>query len=285
MLGSDGLVMALISAMTGMILNVAIVAAPFILLEIFWPRGARISLESRLRAGVIWVVWVVVATLTVAPVNWLLGHMQVRPLFANLTPGFLAGLPAILATAVISALLADLIQYWVHRAQHGVPFLWRFHAVHHSVRELGAASQYRHVGETFFAAILTGIATPFLYGGQTPVPYLVFLLGLQGAYLHSATGLNFGPLNRILIDNRFHRIHHSLEPAHFNRNFSNFSPIWDVVFGTAYFPKRDEWPDTGLADHPEPAAIVDYLLGPFRGLGARAASQADAKASVPGSSR
>lgn len=271
--------------MTGALINVVFVATPFIVLEMAWPRGRPISLESRLRSGVIWVVWVVVGTLLIGPTNWLLAQFPIRPLVPNLTPTSLHGLAALLATAIITALLVDFIQYWVHRAQHAAPFLWRFHAVHHSVRELGAAAHYRHVGETFFTTLMTAIPAALLVSGQAGVPYLTFLLGLQGAYLHSATRLHFGRLNRILIDNRFHRIHHSLEPRHFDRNFSNFSPIWDVVFGTAYFPKADEWPDTGLADQPEPASIIDYMVRPLSGSPERPGLQPSAEPIVRGSSR
>ena len=65
-------------------------------------------------------------------------------------------------------------------------------------------------------------------------------------------------------DNQFHRIHHSLEERHFNRNFGTITPLWDVLFGTACFPKAGEWPKVGLADVPEPKTLREYLLMPFR---------------------
>jgi hypothetical protein len=42
------------------------------------------------------------------------------------------------------------------------------------------------------------------------------------------------------------------------------SPLWDDLFGTAYFPRADEWPAVGLSDVAEPKTIADYLLMPFR---------------------
>jgi sterol desaturase/sphingolipid hydroxylase (fatty acid hydroxylase superfamily) len=71
-------------------------------------------------------------------------------------------------------------------------------------------------------------------------------------------------LRRLIADNRFHRIHHSVDPHHFDKNFGAGTTIWDQLFGTAHFPAADEWPDTGIADHPETRRLSDYLWGPFR---------------------
>ena len=54
----------------------------------------------------------------------------------------------------------------------------------------------------------------------------------QGNYLHSPIRLHLGVLGRYIVDNRVHRIHHSLEPAHFDKNFGMFTTLWDRLFGT-----------------------------------------------------
>jgi len=95
------------------------------------------------------------------------------------------------------------------------------------------------------------------------VPILGSLLSFQGFYIHSPTRINFGPLGRYLVDNRFHRIHHSMEAGHFDKNFGVFTTLWDSLFGTAYFPAPGEWPQTGVADFPEPTTLRDFLLSPF----------------------
>jgi len=89
------------------------------------------------------------------------------------------------------------------------------------------------------------------------------LATLQSQYIHSPTRLHFGPLWRLVYDNRFHRIHHSLEPRHFEKNFGVTTPLWDWMFGTLYVPAKDEWPDTGLADQADMDGIVDFLWRPF----------------------
>jgi sterol desaturase/sphingolipid hydroxylase (fatty acid hydroxylase superfamily) len=87
---------------------------------------------------------------------------------------------------------------------------------------------------------------------------------LQGIFSHAATRFNFGFLRYFILDSRYHRIHHSIEKQHWNKNFASQLPFWDIVFGTAYFPKTDEWPATGLADEEEAKSTAEYLLRPFR---------------------
>jgi sterol desaturase/sphingolipid hydroxylase (fatty acid hydroxylase superfamily) len=72
---------------------------------------------------------------------------------------------------VIGLVLVDLWMYWWHRINHSVPLLWRFHAVHHSDRELDATSAVRfHTGEIVFSGIarllvlpLLGVSLPMLW--------------------------------------------------------------------------------------------------------------------------
>jgi sterol desaturase/sphingolipid hydroxylase (fatty acid hydroxylase superfamily) len=60
------------------------------------------------------------------------------------------------------------------------------------------------------------------------------------------------------VDNRFHRIHHSVEPKHFEKNFGIMFTVWDQLFRTAYFPRPDEWPKTGVAGIQPPRKLSDY---------------------------
>jgi sterol desaturase/sphingolipid hydroxylase (fatty acid hydroxylase superfamily) len=96
------------------------------------------------------------------------------------------------------------------------------------------------------------------------LPAVGLVLVLSGFYVHSNLRLHLGPLRRVFCDNRFHRIHHSTDPAHFNTNFCAFTTIWDQLFGTAYFPRRDEWPQTGLADFQESRSIREWIIAPLR---------------------
>lgn len=160
-------------------------------------------------------------------------------------------------------LLTDLLYYWMHRAQHSIPWLWRFHAVHHSVEKMGPGAGYHHLTEIPIKAALVGIPMALVIG-KVGWPVALVLISLHGGYLHSTTRLNFGWFAWIVADNRTHRIHHSLEPRHFDRNFGAYTLLWDKLFGTAYFPARNEWPEVGLEDRREPQSIAQYLHSPVK---------------------
>lgn len=89
------------------------------------------------------------------------------------------------------------------------------------------------------------------------------LITFQAHLSHSSTRINLGPLRYIIGDNKFHRIHHSLEAHHRRRNYGFFTTIWDTVFRTAYWPSKNEWPEVGLRDQPEPLTARDYVMFPF----------------------
>ncbi|MFI4934234.1 MAG: sterol desaturase family protein [Caulobacterales bacterium] len=234
----------------------------FVAMETLCPRdGVRISAASRWRAIRIWLVYVPIITLIGHGLLQIWAPLGVKPLLPDLAP---AGLPrplGVLIAALAAAFIGDFFYYWCHRAQHR--FLWRFHAVHHSVREMSGVSGYHHVSEELFKFALYSVPLAFFIDDPFAWPVLGGLLAWQGNYLHSATRLNFGPLGRYFADNRFHRIHHSIEPQHVDRNFGVFTTLWDELFGTAHHPAADEWPATGVADFPEPRSIGEYLAAPF----------------------
>ena len=180
--------------------------------------------------------------------------LGIRPLFNNA--------PTIVA-ALLAIILADFFYYWSHRAQHR--WFWRFHAVHHSIRELSAVNSYHHWTEELIRIPLVNVPVLLLAPPSARAPAIGLLVVLQTYYLHASTGLHFGPLRRIIADNRYHRIHHSMQNGHFDRNFAATFPVWDVLFGTVHWPSRDEWPATGVRDVAEPDGAADYLLGPFLG--------------------
>jgi sterol desaturase/sphingolipid hydroxylase (fatty acid hydroxylase superfamily) len=62
---------------------------------------------------------------------------------------------------------------------------------------------------------------------------------------------------------QWHRIHHSVHPEHHDKNFAALLPIWDILFGTAWVPKLDEYPATGIIPS-EKVGIIDSVVWPFR---------------------
>lgn len=237
-------------------------------IERLFPRG-KVTLESQLRSMTFWVFAGLGTATATTFYGWLQHMLHPQPLFVISLRSLLSS-PSIHWSAYIIApllgiILYDFFGYWLHRAQHR--WLWRLHAIHHSIEELSGINSYFHWTEQFFriafislpAAYVVGIdAAPSVFG-------IELLVTLQGYYLHSPNSLHLGPVvRRVIADNRFHRIHHSVAPHHFDKNFGAGTSIWDQLFGTAYFPAEDEWPATGLAHQPEAQTLADFLWGPFR---------------------
>lgn len=241
------------------------------LLEYLLPQS-RHSLMSRVRGAIFWAAYIPITATGLILFGRLWAQLGISPLF-HLDFSVLSSSPhqslRVLGGIVASLLLiqvAEFFYYWFHRAQHTFPFLWRFHAEHHSIREMNAFNSNHHFSEELLRIPFITIPISLLFSfEQGYVPWLwAFLMGWQGIYEHSATKIHFGIFRYIVPDNRFHRIHHSNQPEHFNRNFGSGSALCDIVFGTAYYPRNDEWPDTGLDHMDEPKSMREFLLRPFR---------------------
>lgn len=189
----------------------------------------------------------------------------IRPLFAIPSVQALVGgtLAAAILGGVLAALIHDFFFYWYHRIQHR--WLWRWHAVHHSIEELNAVNSYHHPSEAVMALLLLQIPMALLVSIDHPASVAVTLvLSAHLVWIHSPTRITLGPLRALFVDNRFHRIHHSLEPRHFDRNFGAFTTIWDRLFGTCHMPARDEWPAVGIAQARQPRSFGAWVSQPWR---------------------
>jgi sterol desaturase/sphingolipid hydroxylase (fatty acid hydroxylase superfamily) len=251
----------------------------FFVLEVLLPRQ-RSSLASYLRGfgfvalsiGINTVVLTILIALSGTDAVGITGKQVRQPLaFLDLSPFTTSDQLSVrlmgyaLATFGI-ACITDFFYYWLHRAQHRFAWLWRFHRVHHSITDLNATNSYHHVAEDLFQFVAITIPMSFLLGVQTgPVPWIaIVVLRTHSFFIHSNARINIGPLRYLVSDNYIHRIHHSTEGNHLNRNFATSTPLWDVIFGTAYFPKKGEWPSVGLHDFNEPKTAWAFLFSPFQ---------------------
>ena len=159
--------------------------------------------------------------------------------------------------------LADFAQYWVHRAFHAVPWLWRFHAIHHSSATLDwLAGSRLHVvdvvvtrGLVMVPVFLLGFAPTALYA------YLVFV-SFHAVFIHANVRFRFGWLDRVIATPRAHHWHHAVTPI--DKNFAVHLPVLDALFGTLHLP-GSEWPAAyGIAGEPVPEGWGAQLVHPFR---------------------
>jgi len=162
----------------------------------------------------------------------------------------------------LAALVADVAEYFIHLAFHKVPFLWRFHAVHHSSTALDWLSGSR--GHFFEDIIVRAcIITPLMiaFSQSVILVYLIFVT-LQATWSHC----NFAPsprwLGKCLVTPRYHHWHHTSQKEGLDKNFAVHFPWIDKVFGTYYCP--GEWPERyGLDGAQIAPGFVRQTIEPF----------------------
>ncbi|GHA57437.1 sterol desaturase [Amylibacter ulvae] len=162
-------------------------------------------------------------------------------------------------------LATDFMQYWLHYAFHKVPFLWRFHSIHHSTQQLDWIAGARM--HFFEIAVLRSVtALPMLTLGFDPAAIQVYLIIVYfySALVHSNLGFNLSFIERWLVTPRFHHWHHGSEREAIDINFAIHFPLFDWLFGTYHMPE-DRWPDKyGVAGEDMPKGYFKQFLHPFR---------------------
>lgn len=166
-------------------------------------------------------------------------------------------------------LITDFVQYWAHRAFHRIPFLWKFHAIHHSAERMDwLAGSRLHIidivvtrGLSYMPLFALGFADAALLG------YGV-IVTLQATLIHANVRFKFGPLRYWLVTPQFHHWHHSDEDAAIDKNFAVHLPIWDWLFGSYYLP-GEQWPASyGVKGDKPPEGFFRQLFWPFKRGGA-----------------
>lgn len=193
---------------------------------------------------------VVLVVLAALPVLWirafdLQGHL----------PGALS-----IGVAVVTVLVGN---YWGHRLTHHVPFLWRFHAVHHSIEHMDwvASGRLHPIDSAFTQAFALTPAFLLGYGGGTFAGVTVFFT-LLALFQHANVRLRFPLLRWIVNTPEWHHWHHSVDPEARDKNFG--LPLVDLIFGTAYLPKRRRPTAFGVEDPVPAQGYLAHLAYPFR---------------------
>lgn len=169
----------------------------------------------------------------------------------------------LVTTLAITAAL-DFSLYLAHWLLHRVPWLWPFHAVHHSAESLTPFTGYRQhpidtLVNTVVSGIVVGSALGFIrilfgpeiqfigIGGQSVVILIFYLFGYHLRHTH--IWVDYGPrLSQFLISPAQHQIHHSLDPRHHDKNLGYMLAVWDLIFGTLYIPRKREQLIFGLKE-------------------------------------
>ncbi len=184
--------------------------------------------------------------------------------------GFLsaaAGLP-LWARALAGLVAGEVGYYWGHRLSHEIPFLWRFHSIHHSAEELDFLVNTRaHPIDMVFGRFcglipiyVLGLGGPTEASG-TLVPVVVTLIGtVWGFFIHANLRWRFGPLEWVISTPAFHHWHHT-RTGPINHNYASTLPWLDRLFGTHHLP--DALPESYGIKAKLPDTLADQLLYPL----------------------
>ena len=200
-------------------------------------------------------------------------------LYTHLTGGpprsLVSDLP-IWGQVILVIVVADIGYYTAHRLSHTVPFLWKFHSVHHSVEEMDWLAAHRiHPLDMVFTHTFSLLPQYFL--GFSLEALLIFhtLYQAQTLFIHANTRLRFGPLKWLIASPEYHHWHHANEPEAYNCNFGAQLSLIDVIAGTMYLPERR--PKAYGINDPMPETYPMQLLHPFRSLAKGFARRASAR--------
>ena len=180
-----------------------------------------------------------------------------------------ASLP-VWARALAALVVGEIGFYWGHRWSHEIPFLWRFHSVHHNPDQVYflISARAQPIDNVFtrlcgFVPIyVLGIATPLTPSGGTVSALLVLALTMWGFFIHANVRWRLGPLEWLISTPAFHHWHHTLAESR-DRNFAPMLPCIDWIFGTFYLP-RNKWPAAYGIERKLPESMGAQLVYPLR---------------------
>lgn len=190
------------------------------------------------------------------------GYVNTHWGWLNGTRTAISGLPWLVQFA-LAMLLTDLAQYWFHRLFHRVPFLWGFHAVHHSAKAMDwLAGARMHFIEIVLLRGVTSV--PLLTLGFLPsvMQAYVGLVYVYASLVHANLRGDFNGLGKWLVVPRFHHWHHAIEAEGVDKNFAIHFPILDRIFGTYYFPEG-KWPQGYGVPEQVPSGYLAQMKYPF----------------------
>lgn len=145
---------------------------------------------------------------------------------------------------LLAVFFADLFQAGLHRLYHKWPPLWRFHAVHHSSRNLdwlaGSRVHFVEIVLTRSSVLLPLVILGF---SQPAMNAYVILVGVQAVLAHANLRVNFGWLEYLLVVPRYHHWHHARHAEYMDVNYAIHLPLVDMIMGTFKRPPAGAWPD------------------------------------------
>ena len=194
-------------------------------------------------------------------------NLLVHQLFGWATHGGVRGWVQSLnffVAVLLLVLVADLVQYWLHRAYHEIPLLWRLHAVHHSVKSMDwLAGSRQHLIEVLITRTLVLAAITVLGFSKEVIDAYIVIVGFQAVFNHANVSVRLGPLRYVIVTPNFHHWHHAQDDEAIDQNYAAHFAFLDHLFGTAVQSGR-QWPDRyGVVGDYVPDGFFKQLAFPF----------------------
>ena len=169
------------------------------------------------------------------------------------------------AAGILGVTVSEFGLYWAHHIAHKWRPLWRFHAVHHSVKKLYVINTGRFHFVDSLKSIIPGMAILLALGAPMEVvTWLSAITAYIGILTHCNVEMRFGWLSVFFNTPELHRWHHSKDLREGDKNFGENIMLWDWVFGTWFNESWRRPPvDIGIKDD-MPARFRDQLVWPFR---------------------
>jgi sterol desaturase/sphingolipid hydroxylase (fatty acid hydroxylase superfamily) len=185
--------------------------------------------------------------------------------------GLLAGIAAwpIWLKACATMMVGETAYYWAHRLSHQIPFLWRFHAVHHSAEELDFLVNTRmHPVDLLWSRMIMltpifalGLADPLRFGDGLIATAILLAGSMWGYFIHSNVRWRLGPFEWLLTTPAFHHWHHTNDGKRRDCNYASMFPWLDRIFGTHHLPNA--WPERYGIDEPMPDSLAGQFIHPL----------------------
>lgn len=173
---------------------------------------------------------------------------------------------------ILLLISAEFVTYWIHRAFHQIPLLWRIHAVHHTDTEMDVTTSNRHhpfeplISAILMLPLLLALGAPFIL-----IALYNFLRTAISLFSHGNISLPRwldNVLRWFIVTPDFHRMHHSSEQRYTDSNYSVVIPLFDYIFRTATRLPYDEIPKMKLGleryRKPSDSRIDKLFMLPFK---------------------
>lgn len=173
------------------------------------------------------------------------------------------------AQAITAFVVGEIGYYWGHRWSHEIPFLWRFHSIHHAAEEVDyLVNMHAHPLDMVFSRFcgivpifVLGLGGPTIAAGGSGRPVMVMLIGTTwGFFIHANVKWRFGPLEWLVSSPMFHHWHHT-KTGPIDHNYSSTLPWLDRLFGTHYLPSV--WPESYGIEAAVPTSLLGQIAYPL----------------------